>query len=79
MKETAEDIVEEELEAKVHMVYKNVQGLSAKMKEIQNEAAKDSCLMIARYVTEGWCTRRDPISADIKFDQFYQLVQTIGQ
>ena len=32
--------------------YKNAE--SAKMKEIQEETAKDSCLMgIARYVTEG--------------------------
>ena len=42
-----------QLEAQVHMVYKNAQATSAKMKEIQDETAKDSCLMrIARNVTE---------------------------
>ena len=38
----------------VHMVYKNVQATSAKMKGIQEETAKDSYLMrITRYVPEG--------------------------
>ena len=49
------------------MVYKNAQATSAKMEEIQEETAKDSCLMrIKRYVTEGWPTRRDQIPADVK-------------
>ena len=49
LKETTEEIAEEELEAQVHMVYKNAQVTRAKMSEIQEETAKDSCLMrIAR-------------------------------
>ena len=49
------------------MVYKNSQATSAKMKEIQEEIAKDSCLIrIVRYATEGWTTRRDQIAADVK-------------
>lgn len=48
----------EELEAQVHMVHKNAQAISAKMKEIQ-ETAKDSCVMrITRYNTKGWFRRR---------------------
>ena len=57
LKETAEDIAEEELQTRVHMVYKNAQAASAKMNAIQEETGKDSCLMrIARYVTERWPT-----------------------
>ena len=52
------------------MVYKNAQATSAKMKEIQEEIAKDSCLIrIVRYATEGWTTRRDQIAADVKPQQ----------
>ena len=58
---------QEELEAQVHMVYKNAQATSAMVKEIQKDTGKDLCLMtIARYVTEGWHTRRDQIPADAK-------------
>ena len=47
------------------MVYKNAQALSVKMKEAQEETAKDSCLMrIARYVNEGWPKRRDQVPVD---------------
>ena len=64
--EAIEDIEKEELEAQVHMVYKNAQAISAKMKEIQ-ETAKDSCVMrITRYNTKGWFTRRYQIPADVK-------------
>ena len=66
LKEMIEDIEKEELEAQVHMVYKNAQAISAKMKEIQ-ETAKDSCVMrITRYYTKGWFTRRYQIPADVK-------------
>ena len=73
LKETTEDIAEEELEVQVHMVCKNAQAIRAKMKEIQEETAKDSCLMrIARYVPEGWPTRRDQIPADVHKKKSYQ-------
>ena len=66
LKEMIEDIEKEELETQVHMVYKNAQAISAKMKEIQ-ETAKDSCVMrITRYNTKGWFTRRYQIPADVK-------------
>ena len=40
---------------------------NGKMRKIQEEIAKDSCLVrIARYVTEGWPSRRDQIPADVK-------------
>ena len=49
------------------MVYKNAQALSVKMKEAQEETAKDSCLMrIARYVNEGQPSRRDQVPVDAK-------------
>ena len=49
------------------MVYKNAQALSVKMKEAQEETAKDSCLMrIARYVNEGWPKRIDQVPVDAK-------------
>ena len=49
------------------MVYKNAQALSVKMKEAQEETAKDSCLMrIARYVNEEQPTRRDQVPVDAK-------------
>ena len=36
------------------------------MREIQEEIAKDSCLVkIARYATEGWPSRRDQIPVDV--------------
>ena len=58
---------QEELEAQVHMVYKNARATSAMVKKIQKDTVKDLCLMtIARYVTEGWPTRRDQIPADAK-------------
>ena len=67
LKETTEDTAEEKLELQAHMVHKNSQATSAKTKGIQEETAKDSCLMgIARYVIERWPTRRDQIPADVK-------------
>ena len=46
---STEDVVEEELETQIHMVYKNAQATSAKMKELQEETAKDFCFVrIAR-------------------------------
>ena len=49
------------------MIYKNAEATSAKIKGIQEETGKDSCLMrIARYVTKGWPTKRDQIPADVK-------------
>jgi len=49
---TTEDIASEELEAQVHMVYENAPATNEKMNEIQEETAKDSCLMkVVRYAT----------------------------
>ena len=45
LEEIIEDIAEEELEAQVHMVYKNAPAANAKMKEIQEETANNSCLI----------------------------------
>ena len=67
LKETTGDIAEKELEAQLHMVYKNAQATSATMKKIQEGKPKDSYLTrFARHVTEGWPTKRDQIPADVK-------------
>ena len=66
LEETTADIAEDELEAQVHMVYENAPATNTKMKEIQEETAKDSCLMkIARYVNEGWPANRDQVPPDV--------------
>ena len=66
LEETTEEIAEEELEAQVHIVYENAPATNVKMKEIREEATKDSSLMdVVRYVIEGWPVRRDQSSADV--------------
>ena len=67
LKETIEVIAGEELEAQLHMAYKNARATSAEIKEVKKETAKDFCLTrIARYVIEGWSTIKYQILTDFK-------------
>ena len=67
LQETAEEIPENELNAKIHMIQESAAATKQKLEEIRNEVWKDLAMIrLVEYTTRGWPKKRSGQQEDLK-------------